>query len=43
MTTSSRRRYIDWLRGLAVLIMIEAHVFDPQSARFSKVSVPLIS
>ena len=22
MTTSSRRRYIDWLRGLAVLLMI---------------------
>ena len=23
-----RRSYLDWLRGLAVLIMIEAHVFD---------------
>lgn len=24
----SRRAYLDWLRGLAVLIMIEAHTFD---------------
>jgi uncharacterized membrane protein len=24
----SRRRYLDWLRGLAVLIMVEAHLFD---------------
>jgi uncharacterized membrane protein len=24
----SRRRYLDWLRGVAVLIMIEAHTFD---------------
>jgi len=24
----SRRRYIDWARGLAVLLMIEAHTFD---------------
>src|SRR5215208_6786753 len=23
-----RRRYLDWLRGLAVLIMIQAHVLD---------------
>jgi uncharacterized membrane protein len=28
-TSSPRRRvYLDWLRGLAVLVMIEAHVFD---------------
>jgi uncharacterized membrane protein len=24
----SRRTYLDWLRGLAVLIMVEAHLFD---------------
>jgi uncharacterized membrane protein len=23
-----RRRYLDWLRGLAVLVMIQAHVLD---------------
>ncbi len=29
MSASERRKgYLDWLRGLAVLIMIEAHVFD---------------
>ena len=27
-TTRRRRGYLDWLRGLAVLIMIEAHVID---------------
>lgn len=27
-TTPARRGYLDWLRGLAVLIMIEAHVLD---------------
>src|SRR5688572_1910352 len=27
-TPPSRRGYLDWLRGLAVLIMIEAHVLD---------------
>ncbi|HEY0876535.1 MAG TPA: acyltransferase family protein [Vicinamibacterales bacterium] len=28
-TTSARRRgYLDWLRGLAVLVMIEAHILD---------------
>jgi uncharacterized membrane protein len=26
--TPSRRGYLDWLRGLAVLIMIEAHILD---------------
>src|SRR3954453_205128 len=26
--TSSRRAYLDWLRGIAVLIMIEAHLID---------------
>jgi uncharacterized membrane protein len=28
MSASSRRTYLDWLRGLAVLIMIEAHLLD---------------
>jgi uncharacterized membrane protein len=27
-TTVGRREYLDWLRGVAVLIMIEAHVID---------------
>ena len=27
-TPPMRRRYLDWLRGLAVLVMIEAHVLD---------------
>src|SRR3954454_21844223 len=27
-TTSTRRAYLDWLRGIAVLIMIEAHLID---------------
>jgi uncharacterized membrane protein len=27
-STSTRRGYLDWLRGLAVLIMIEAHIVD---------------
>ena len=27
-TTSTRRGYLDWLRGIAVLIMIEAHLVD---------------
>jgi uncharacterized membrane protein len=26
--TSNRRTYIDWARGIAVLLMIEAHTFD---------------
>jgi uncharacterized membrane protein len=26
--SGSRRGYIDWLRGLAILIMIETHVID---------------
>ena len=24
----SRREYLDWLRGVAVLVMIEAHTYD---------------
>lgn len=37
-TESSRRRYLDWIRGIAVLVMIEAHVVDSWTAapdRFS--------
>jgi uncharacterized membrane protein len=26
--TGGRLSYIDWMRGLAILIMIEAHVLD---------------
>ena len=28
MGAGPRRGYLDWLRGVAVLIMIEAHLFD---------------
>src|SRR5262245_47850375 len=28
MATGTRRLYIDWARGLAVLIMLQAHTFD---------------
>ena len=28
MTSSHRRAYIDWARGIAVLLMIEAHTID---------------
>lgn len=28
MTASVRRRYLDWLRGVAVVVMIEAHTLD---------------
>jgi uncharacterized membrane protein len=31
-----RRGYIDWLRGLAVVIMIEAHTFDSWTAASSR-------
>ena len=27
-TRTPRRGYLDWLRGLAVLVMIEAHILD---------------
>jgi uncharacterized membrane protein len=27
-TSSNRRTYIDWVRGIAVLLMIQAHTFD---------------
>ena len=28
MTSSHRRAYVDWARGIAVLLMIEAHTAD---------------
>src|SRR4051794_41928998 len=28
MTSSHRRAYVDWARGIAVLLMIEAHALD---------------
>src|SRR6185295_11201727 len=27
-TSSNRRSYLDWMRGIAVLLMIQAHTFD---------------
>jgi uncharacterized membrane protein len=33
---SRRRGYLDWMRGLAVLIMIEAHLFDSWTAEASR-------
>ena len=30
---ASRRGYIDWLRGISVLIMIEAHTLDAWTRR----------
>ena len=35
---STRRRYIDWARGLAVLIMIEAHVLDSWTLRSVRIT-----
>jgi uncharacterized membrane protein len=32
-----RRRYVDWARGLAVLVMIEAHTFDAWTRPTSRV------
>jgi peptidoglycan/LPS O-acetylase OafA/YrhL len=29
----SRRAYLDWLRGVAVLIMVEAHTLDSWTQR----------
>ena len=34
--SSSRRSYVDWARGLAVLIMIQAHAFDAWTAPASR-------
>ena len=36
-TARERRRYIDWARGLAVLVMIEAHTFDAWTRITSRV------
>ena len=36
-TARERRRYIDWARGLAVLVMIEAHTFDAWTRTTSRV------
>jgi uncharacterized membrane protein len=36
--TSLRRAYIDWARGLAVLIMIQAHVLDAWTLRSERTS-----
>ena len=38
-TSSARRTYIDWARGLAVLIMIEAHVLDAWTLRSERSTV----
>jgi uncharacterized membrane protein len=32
ITSASRRGYLDWLRGVAVLVMIEAHLLDSWTA-----------
>ena len=34
--TMSRRSYIDWLRGIAVVSMIEWHVFDAWTAHSAR-------
>ena len=39
MTSSHRRAYIDWARGLAVLLMIEAHTTDAWTRAADKKSV----
>jgi uncharacterized membrane protein len=39
MTLSHRRAYIDWARGLAVLLMIEAHTTDAWTRAVDKNSV----
>jgi uncharacterized membrane protein len=36
----SRRRYLDWLRGIAVLIMIEAHTIDSWTLASERDRVP---
>jgi uncharacterized membrane protein len=35
-----RRRYIDWARGLAVLIMIQAHALDAWTRAADRTSIP---
>ena len=39
MSRSTRRTYIDWARGIAVLIMIEAHVLDAWTLQSERGSV----
>jgi uncharacterized membrane protein len=39
MTSGSRRAYIDWARGIAVLMMIEAHTTDAWTRAIEKKSV----
>ena len=39
MTPSNRRTYIDWARGIAVLLMIEAHTMDSWTRPSDKSSV----
>ena len=39
MTLSTRRTYIDWARGIAVLLMIEAHTTDAWTLPADKTSV----
>jgi uncharacterized membrane protein len=36
MTSASRRAYIDWARGIAVLLMIEAHTTDAWTRAIAK-------
>jgi uncharacterized membrane protein len=38
--TRHRRAYIDWARGIAVLLMIEAHTFDAWTRPLSRVGRP---
>ncbi len=38
--TSSRRAYIDWARGIAVLLMIEAHTIDAWTRPLSRTTKP---
>jgi uncharacterized membrane protein len=39
VTTPARRNYLDWMRGLAVLIMIEAHVVDAWTRSTDRVGI----
>jgi uncharacterized membrane protein len=38
-SSAGRRRYLDWLRGVAVLIMIEGHTFDSWTCPADRTSV----
>jgi uncharacterized membrane protein len=39
MTASDRRQYIDWARGIAVLLMIEAHTTDAWTRPLAKQTI----